>query len=163
MKGADQVLAAGMVHPRFAADGGIDHGQKGGGDLNHPDPTQPGGCCEAGHVSDNPSTQGQHQRAALQALPKGGVMDGGHRGWSLAVFSRINHQQIGVEALEPQALQAFLSIGGGDVRVADHQDPSAGLNCGVQEFVPKAAQATGADHHLIGVAFQGDGDPTQGG
>ena len=89
-------------------------------------------------------------------------MDGGNRGWRFSVFARINHQQVGMEALLGQALQTRLSVGAGHVRIADHKDPATGLNARCQQFVPEAIQPTGADHHLVGVAFQSDGDPTQG-
>ena len=89
-------------------------------------------------------------------------MDGGHRGLRFPVLPGIDHKQVSVEALLLKALQAHLAVRARHVWVTDHQDPAAGLNSRCQEFVTEAVKATGTDHHLVGVAFQRDGDPTQG-
>jgi two-component sensor histidine kinase len=51
VEGADQVLAAGMVHAGLATDRRIHHGQQGGGHLHHGDAPQPSGGGEARHVA----------------------------------------------------------------------------------------------------------------
>ena len=89
-------------------------------------------------------------------------MDGGHRGLRFPVLPGIDHQQVSVEALLLKALQAHFAVRARYVRVTDNEDPTAGLNSRCQEFVTEAVEATGTDHHFVGVAFQRDGDPTQG-
>ena len=103
MEGSDQVFAARMVHPGFAADGGINHGQKRCRHLHDTNPTQPGGCGETGHVADDPPAQGQHQGPPFELAAEGGIVDAGNGGWCFLVFTGFDHQQLGAEALVPQA------------------------------------------------------------
>ena len=98
MEGADQVLTAGMVDTGLAADGRIHHGQQGGGHLHHGNSPQPGGGCKTGHVADDAATEGNDQRAALQPAGKGGVVDLGHGGGGLLVFTGVDHQGGGLKA-----------------------------------------------------------------
>ena len=58
MEGADQVLALRVVHRHLAPDGGIGHGDQGGGHLNQGQAAKEGGGDEAGQVPHHPSPQG---------------------------------------------------------------------------------------------------------
>src|SRR5699024_6659961 len=58
VEGPDQVLAFGGVDAGLAADGGIDHTQDGGGEVDDPDPAQPGGGDEAAEVAHGSPADG---------------------------------------------------------------------------------------------------------
>ena len=93
MEGSDQVLAAGVVHARFAADGGIHHRQQGGGHLHNGDAPQPGGGGKAGHIPHHATTEGNDQGAPFEFLAEGGIMNLRHRGRGFLGFTGFNHQQ----------------------------------------------------------------------
>src|SRR5438874_6978792 len=58
VEGAEQVLSGGDVHPRLAADRGVDHGQQCRGDLDVGDAAQVGRRDEPGDVArDRKSTR----------------------------------------------------------------------------------------------------------
>ena len=152
-----------MVHPGLAADGCIDHGQQCCGYLHDPDPAQPCGRSKARHVTHNPTSEGQHQRAAFKSLIEGGVMDRCHRGWRLVLFAGLNHQQFGFETVPAQAVQAGRSIRTSHIGIAHHQNSPTFADAGLLELCSDSSQTASADHHLIGISFQGNRNSTQGG
>ena len=152
-----------MIHTGLATDGGIHHGQQSGWHLHHADAPQPGRGREAGHVAHHATAKRQHQRAAFQLLREGGVMDGCHGGGGLVLFSGLDHQQLGAESAAAQALDTGLSVGTRHIGVADHQDSSTLTDARLLEFSSDACQTAGTDHHLIGIPFQGNRNPTQSG
>ena len=67
MEGADEVLALRVVHPGFAADGGIDLRQEGGRDLQAGDATLVTGGGESGNVANDAATEGDDEAVAVVA------------------------------------------------------------------------------------------------
>ena len=67
MEGSHQVLAGRSVDAGLSTDGGVHHGQQGGGRLNHRDPPQPGGGREAGQIRRRSTAQADNEPVAPQA------------------------------------------------------------------------------------------------
>ena len=65
VKRADQVLAAGVIDARLAAHGGVDHGQRRGGDADVGDPTQPGRGHEPREVRRRSSADADHLQIGI--------------------------------------------------------------------------------------------------
>ena len=58
VEAADEVFSGEEIDAGFAADGGVDLGEEGGGDLDVADAAHVDGCEEAGDVADDASTEG---------------------------------------------------------------------------------------------------------
>ena len=162
MKCTDQVFPSWMVDTGFPADGRIHHRQQGRWNLNDPDATQPGCGRESSHVPDDPTTQGQHQCAALEFLTEGGIVNQRHGRGGLLVFPGFNHQQFGLEACLGQGLQADFAVGAGHIGIADHQDPTSRADARIEQLPAQILQAAVSDDHVVGRSLQGDGDPAVG-
>ncbi len=64
---ADEIFAFGEVDAGFAADGGVDLSDKGGGDLDERDAAEAGGSHESGYVTYDAATNGDEERVAIDA------------------------------------------------------------------------------------------------
>ena len=67
-EGADRVLGKVRVDAGLAADGGVDHSQESGGDLQEAHPTQPHGGGEARHIPDRAPAQRDHDAGTVQSV-----------------------------------------------------------------------------------------------
>jgi hypothetical protein len=85
---ADEILARTRVDAGLAADRGVDHGQQGRRDVDHPHPAQPGGRDEPADVGGGPTADrddGVGPGEAGRAEPLPGVGDDGRGLGGLAV------------------------------------------------------------------------------
>ena len=64
-----------MIDAGLAADGGIDLGQQGGGDLDEGDAALVAGGGKAGHVADHAAAQGDQGAVPTEAAPQEAVED----------------------------------------------------------------------------------------
>ena len=78
VKGADQVLAGGMVHAGLAADRGVDLREQRGRQLDEIDTALVAGGGEPGHVADHAPAERGDARVAVEARLDHGVEDAGH-------------------------------------------------------------------------------------
>ncbi len=65
VEGADEVFSGEEVDAGFAADGGVDLGEEGGGDLDVTDSAHVDGGEEAGDVADDAATEGDEECVAV--------------------------------------------------------------------------------------------------
>ena len=65
VEAADEVFSGDEVDAGFAADGGVDLGEEGGGDLHVADAAHVDGGEEAGDVADDSATEGEEERVAV--------------------------------------------------------------------------------------------------
>ena len=72
---ADHILAQGVVHRGLATDAGIDLGQKCSRYLQKAHTALIARRGKAGHIAHNPTTEGNHRRAAVVSVAEGGVED----------------------------------------------------------------------------------------
>jgi hypothetical protein len=68
MKNAHQILAGGGIHSRLPADGGIDHGEKSGRNLNDWDPPHEGRRDKPRQIANHASTEGDNRRVPTVAV-----------------------------------------------------------------------------------------------
>jgi hypothetical protein len=66
VKGADEVFAFWEVDAGFSANGAIDHGEEGGGDLDVADAAEVDGSDEAGEVADDATAKGEDEGLAVE-------------------------------------------------------------------------------------------------
>ncbi len=85
VKGADEVFAGGEVDAGFAADGGVDLGEEGGGDLDVGDAAHVDGGEEAGDVADDAASEGEQEGVAVGAV-LGELLGEGFDGGEAFVF-----------------------------------------------------------------------------
>ena len=163
VEGADQVLAARVVHARLAADRRIHHRQQGGGHLHHGDAPQPGGRRKPRHVAHHAAAEGHDQRTPLQLALKGGVVDLGHGGRCFLVFPGLDHQGTGSQIGGLQAGQGRRAVVLLHHRVGHQQHLGARLEAPLPDQCPHPAEAAGADHHRVGIGAEGHLDRAAGG
>lgn len=68
LKKADAVFELKKIDAQLSADGGVQLGQQGGGDLDEADAALEGGCAEAAHVADHAAAEVDQQRVAAGLL-----------------------------------------------------------------------------------------------
>ena len=135
-----QVLALGHVDPGLAADGGVDHAEKGGGNVHDPHATVVDGRRKAGSVGDHPATHGDHLVGPREAPARPGpaqVLDRGQRLAGLAVADR-----------EHLVLPARVHLEA-DGRLGDHGHPAGGRI----EQGGQAGPHARAHHDRVGAAI----------
>src|SRR6266550_6624064 len=86
MESADEIFADGVINPGFAADAGVDHGQKRGGNLHEGDAAEDGGGDEADDIADDTAAEGEDGGGAFDACLQKRVVEFGGGGNSLVVF-----------------------------------------------------------------------------
>ena len=65
VEAADEIFSGGEVDAGLAADGGVDLGEEGGGDLHVADAAHVDGGEEAGDVADDAAAEGEEERVAV--------------------------------------------------------------------------------------------------
>ncbi|KAI3485871.1 hypothetical protein L1887_50669 [Cichorium endivia] len=75
VEAADEVLAERVVDGGLAADGRVDHGEEGGGDLDKLETTHEGGCDEADEVANHTAADGEYDSVASDAVLEHPVLD----------------------------------------------------------------------------------------
>jgi hypothetical protein len=119
------------------------------------------GTCKAGHVAHHAAAQSHHQGTALQPLGEGRIVNEADAGQGLAIFSRLKHQQVGVEARLAQRGEAALAIGRGHVWIAHNQHLATGAHPGIAQALPKTIEAARFDHHVVGLLLKRHRDAHQ--
>ena len=119
MEGAHEVLAAGQVDRRLAADGGIHHGQQGGGYLHEVDAAHVGCSAKARQVAHHAAAAGHHEVVAAKAVLGQHLPDLCRHGDVLGGLSRRDEQVVDLVAGFLQAALDQLGVGGAHVLVAD--------------------------------------------
>jgi len=66
MKGADEVLAEGVIDPGLAADAAVDLGEQSRGNLDKTDAAQKGRSDESGEIADHATSEGEDDRRAVE-------------------------------------------------------------------------------------------------
>ena len=158
MEGTHQVLACRRVDSRLTAHGGVHHGQKRGGHLNHGNASQPGRGRETGQVRRRSATESDDEPVTAQAegaepLPQ--VLQDARLLGLLAVGN-----------LEPQDAQTLggqrcLGSGGavGQRLGVDDGDASRTRPRSVLHAAGQLGQEPMTDEHVIR-ALAGDADPS---
>ena len=151
VEGADQVLALRQVDRGLAADGGVDHGQQRGWQLQERYAAHPAGGGEAGEVADHAAAQRYHAGVAAgaefgQALHQ--AVEVGHRLLRLA-----GGQDHHIERFAGQGRASAVEVMRRDVAVGNQQRLSAG-----QQGRPaiRLAEQAGADQDRVGAIAQFD-------
>lgn len=111
VEGADHIFAEGVVDAGFAANGGIDLTEQGGGDLDEGDAALVGGGGKAGQIADDAATEGEEGGAAV-----GVVL-----------------QQAGVDVLQGFAVFVLLAVGQDDAANGYAELPAGGFDGGEVE------------------------------
>jgi len=70
MEGPDQILPLRHVHPRLAADGGVDHRHQTRGNLDQWNPPHEGGGHESGQVPRHSTPQGHDRGVTAESGPE---------------------------------------------------------------------------------------------
>ena len=127
MEGADEVLAAafpvaaGLVDAGFAADGGIDHGEERGGDLDEGEAAEE--CCreEAGDVTDDAAAESNQGCAAVDVGGEEGVIGGEEGGEVFVRLAGGKDVRDGEESGEVEGLAQVGEVERGDGGVCDDE------------------------------------------
>ena len=154
VKGADQVLAGGMVHACLAADRGVDLREQRGRQLDEIDTALVAGGGEPGHVADHAPAERGDARIAVEARLDHGVEDAGHGSERLVSLSIGKSESLHALARQarPHALQIQRAHGlAGDDQHVPGVDRAAQDRRVAQQFRP--------DQDRILATAQPDVDP----
>ena len=123
VEGADHVLAEGVIDAGLAADGGIDLGQQGGGDLDEGDAALVAGGGKAGHVAHHATAQGDEGAIPAEAVTQQAVEDAvpDLQGFVLLAIREYDLRHL----IAGQGLGDLGQIEGGDRLVGDDHDLAA--------------------------------------
>ncbi len=124
VKGADHVLAQGVVDAGLAAHGRVHLGEQRGGHLNMRHAPLITGGGEACHVSDDAAAEGYHRRVAGEARPDQRVQDAGNLLEGLVLLAVRQHQR--VDVVPAERLPEAREIKRRHRLVTDHHDLLAG-------------------------------------
>ena len=127
-EGAHHVLGVPQVHGGLAADGGIDHGQGGGGAVDEIDAPHIDGRRKAGQVSHHAAAHGHHQIAPAHAERQHLLQHRLQRAEALAALALGHRNDHGLAAL----VGHLAGIHRGHPAVGDHRHPAVQIGQLVQ-------------------------------
>jgi hypothetical protein len=159
VEGAHQVLADGQVDAGLAADGGVDHAEQGGGQVDQRHAAEPGGGREPGRVGGAAAADRHHRVGAMGGDPRQPLVQAGHHLQPLGVLAGRDLQAVDGQAQAGQRLPGPL----GQVRDRRGEHHRGGLGAGQrrQQLVEPAEQPA-ADPHRVAAMGGGDVDPGGG-
>lgn len=156
VEGADEVFTDGVVDACFSADGGIDHGEESGGDLEEGEAAEEGGGGEASHVADESAAEGEEGGVAVDGGGEELVVDGGEVLEGFMVFAGGDGGGDGLEAGGFEGGLEGGEVDGGDVGVGD--DGDFGGAGEVAEVRADGGEEAGLDGDVVFVVGDIDAD-----
>ena len=145
---ADEVLADDVVDAGLATDGGINHAEEAGGNVDEGDTAQGSGGCEPAQVGDDAAAEADEEVAAFDALAQEPVVDGGDSREGLVLLAGGDGHALGAEASGTERVEGSGGEEGTGSGVGE-QEGAAGEPDG---FAKRAEVGEGAFAHDDGVA-----------
>ena len=157
VEGTDHVFGGGEVDAGFAADGAVDLGKDGGGDLDVGDAALVDGGAEAAEVADDAAAEGDEEAFAVETGACHVAEDGFCGVEGFGGFAGGDGDEGGFDAGDAEAGEGVGGVEGGDVGVGDEGGAIfAGEEVGGAgaEFVEEA----GADEDVVAAGVEIDAD-----
>ncbi len=117
VKGADEIFCGSKVDTDFAADGAVDLGQQGGGDLNKTDASEIGGGDEAGQVAHDSAPKGDDEGLAIQPVVRQFLVTAINNREAFRGFSRRDDDEARMEILCAEGAKDAVGVVRGDTGI----------------------------------------------
>ena len=154
-EGADEVLANGVVDAGLATDGGIDHAEERGGDVDEGDTAQDGGGGKATEVGDDAAAEADKEVAALDPLAEEPVVHGLDGGEGLVLLAGGDGHLGRLEAGRAERVEGRGGKEGAGAGIGEDEGPAGEADAGTE--ITEAGKGAFADDDGVARAGRGNG------